>query len=106
MHLIILPPLPSIPLFPYTTLFRSPDTPAADSALAAEARPSSAAYPSGSVILPRPLLTRWQVLVPAGVDRKSTRLNSSHQITSYAVFCSKKKTDIMHDIDKAVTHTC
>src|SRR5438477_12904647 len=44
-----------------------PDTPAADSALAAEARPSSAAYPSGSVILPRPLLTRWQVLVPAGV---------------------------------------
>src|SRR5439155_15476632 len=44
-----------------------PDTPAADSALAAGARPSSAAYPSGSVILPRPLLTRWQVLVPAGV---------------------------------------
>src|SRR5438034_666369 len=44
-----------------------PDTPAADSALAAEARPSSPAYPSGSVILPRPLLTRWQVLVPAGV---------------------------------------
>src|SRR5258708_17808109 len=28
----------------------------------------------------------------AGVDRKSTRLNSSHQIISYAVFCLKKKT--------------
>src|SRR5438552_10099119 len=28
----------------------------------------------------------------AGLDRKSTRLNSSHQITSYAVFCLKKKT--------------
>src|SRR5947208_11697518 len=27
----------------------------------------------------------------AGIDRKSTRLNSSHQITSYAVFCLKKK---------------
>src|SRR5207244_11355330 len=27
-----------------------------------------------------------------GVDRKSTRLNSSHQIISYAVFCLKKKT--------------
>src|SRR5258708_36862817 len=27
----------------------------------------------------------------AGVDRKSTRLNSSHQIISYAVFCLKKK---------------
>src|SRR5438552_6998810 len=26
-----------------------------------------------------------------GTDRKSTRLNSSHQITSYAVFCLKKK---------------
>src|SRR5207244_11241460 len=32
-------------------------------------------------------------VVPAAVqDRKSTRLNSSHQISSYAVFCSKKKT--------------
>src|SRR5207244_1167797 len=29
---------------------------------------------------------------PAGLDRKSTRLNSSHQIISYAVFCLKKKT--------------
>src|SRR5207244_9834207 len=28
----------------------------------------------------------------AGLDRKSTRLNSSHQIISYAVFCLKKKT--------------
>src|SRR5258708_10912586 len=32
---------------------------------------------------------------PAGAqDRKSTRLNSSHQIISYAVFCLKKKTPI------------
>src|SRR5258708_24761772 len=29
--------------------------------------------------------------IPPGVDRKSTRLNSSHQIISYAVFCLKKK---------------
>src|SRR5207244_11353445 len=29
----------------------------------------------------------------AGGDRKSTRLNSSHQIISYAVFCLKKKTE-------------
>src|SRR5258708_18454697 len=28
-----------------------------------------------------------------GIDRKSTRLNSSHQIISYAVFCLKKKKD-------------
>src|SRR5438552_12806040 len=29
-------------------------------------------------------------------DRKSTRLNSSHQINSYAVFCLKKKTYVEH----------
>src|SRR5947208_8779374 len=29
--------------------------------------------------------------VPSTIDRKSTRLNSSHQIISYAVFCLKKK---------------
>src|SRR5947208_5159657 len=36
----------------------------------------------------------WQEVAPdhaAIVDRKSTRLNSSHQIISYAVFCLKKK---------------
>src|SRR5258708_24167567 len=32
----------------------------------------------------------------AGGDRKSTRLNSSHQIISYAVFCLKKKKKINH----------
>src|SRR5438552_13733833 len=31
--------------------------------------------------------------IQQGQDRKSTRLNSSHQIISYAVFCLKKKTD-------------
>src|SRR5207244_12374338 len=31
-------------------------------------------------------------LIQPGEDRKSTRLNSSHQIISYAVFCLKKKT--------------
>src|SRR5438552_12602860 len=31
------------------------------------------------------------VKIARGVDRKSTRLNSSHQIISYAVFCLKKK---------------
>src|SRR5438132_2588292 len=30
----------------------------------------------------------------SGVDRKSTRLNSSHTVTSYAVFCLKKKTKV------------
>src|SRR5258708_35360948 len=40
---------------------------------------------------PQDLLARRGRL---GRDRKSTRLNSSHQIISYAVFCLKKKTSI------------
>src|SRR5258708_24029659 len=41
------------------------------------------------------LATTPTYILPAapGVDRKSTRLNSSHQIISYAVFCLKKKTE-------------
>src|SRR5205809_2273538 len=67
------PPLPT--LFPYTTLFRS----AAD----------------------RAFLDGDQDLVVAGklehqLDRKSTRLNSSHGYTSYAVFCLKKKKRLDH----------
>src|SRR5205807_5699778 len=40
------------------------------------------------------LMPRVPVLSPHvnGLDRKSTRLNSSHLVSSYAVFCSKKKT--------------
>src|SRR5690348_17807644 len=34
---------------------------------------------------------RWIRVSPAGPDRKSTRLNSSHPSISYAVFCLKKK---------------
>src|SRR3989454_6671180 len=35
----------------------------------------------------------WRVIAPdwRGLDRKSTRLNSSHLVISYAVFCLKKK---------------
>src|SRR5438552_5195840 len=34
----------------------------------------------------------------AALDRKSTRLNSSHQIISYAVFCLKKKRPVLSDL--------
>src|SRR5256885_6590881 len=37
------------------------------------------------------LFRRW-----AGVDRKSTRLNSSHLVISYAVFCLKKKNKLVN----------
>src|SRR5258708_8665514 len=62
---------PRSTLFPYTTLFRS-----------ISHRPDE--YSS-----PEAIGTGVEVL--ALTDRKSTRLNSSHQIISYAVFCLKKK---------------
>src|SRR5256885_2670222 len=62
---------PRSTLFPYTTLFRS--FPANRGAAIA----ARAGYQS--------------IVVPGGLDRKSTRLNSSHLVISYAVFCLKKK---------------
>src|SRR5258708_16261864 len=68
---------PRSTLFPYTTLFRSRRR-----AIFAE-RCSSP--PEGERSL-------HSAMSATPVDRKSTRLNSSHQIISYAVFCLKKKT--------------
>src|SRR5258708_16902864 len=68
---------PRSTLFPYTTLFRSP----ARRGLA----PSRPAHRRGG----RQRCHRRRPPDPG--DRKSTRLNSSHQIISYAVFCLKKK---------------
>src|SRR5437764_5434010 len=65
---------PRSTLFPYTTLFRSPDRRASLSAIA------TACFR---------LFTFFPVL--PDFDRKSTRLNSSHRCISYAVFCLKKK---------------
>src|SRR5436305_7622893 len=77
-------PPPRSTLFPYTTLFRSPN-------------PSQNGWIFGSCqsisLIPRNIC----VVPPAGKeanwleDRKSTRLNSSHVRISYAVFCLKKK---------------
>src|SRR5256885_12593436 len=62
---------PRSTLFPYTTLFRSPQKPPV-----LRGKP----HPAGGGIRSR-----------HGIDRKSTRLNSSHLVISYAVFCLKKK---------------
>src|SRR5215211_292183 len=59
---------PRSTLFPYTTLFRSPGAPMSN---------------------PRFLSVQSCWVAPG--DRKSTRLNSSHTVISYAVFCLKKK---------------
>src|SRR2546429_9838483 len=72
---------PRSTLFPYTTLFRS--------RMVSETRtgPGSQSYStsSRSRVIVRPHLPRPHL------DRKSTRLNSSHGYISYAVFCLKKK---------------
>src|SRR5688500_19610641 len=92
LYLFFFPTLspPRSTLFPYTTLFRS--------VVAGVHRPSErekgpGARAVGSVRLP---------LVPFGGgelrDRKSTRLNSSHLVISYAVFCLKKKTEQIENI--------
>src|SRR5258708_35022284 len=49
---------------------------------------------------PAPPLTGGMIASSSPSDRKSTRLNSSHQIISYAVFCLKKKKS------KPSPHTC
>src|SRR2546426_2321297 len=36
--------------------------------------------------------------IPSGIDRKSTRLNSSHLVISYAVFCLKKKKETIKTV--------
>src|SRR4051812_49665185 len=65
---------PRSTLFPYTTLFRSE----------VQNRRQGAAEPG-------PCLGRGGSPGVGSVDRKSTRLNSSHMSISYAVFCLKKK---------------
>src|SRR5437899_10702568 len=81
--LIILPP-PRSTLFPYTTLFRSPNNELALSQ-------GWAQYPCLRRA-PRPTrIGQASHLFRVGLDRKSTRLNSSHLGISYAVFCLKKK---------------
>src|SRR5260221_1942459 len=68
---------PRSTLFPYTTLFRS--------------------LCSGRVLLPHG--SGAGNLGAVGRDRKSTRLNSSHTVISYAVFCLKKKKKHKNEIN-------
>src|SRR5947209_16327656 len=77
---------PRSTLFPYTTLFRSPFL---YGHRAAHARLSALAGPAGSRGGGLSLRRGGRAL--PRLDRKSTRLNSSHANISYAVFCLKKK---------------
>src|SRR5438132_2521477 len=85
--MIRLPPRST--LFPYTTLFRSIVVAPAFLEASADVGPPGDAQ--GDVRLEIAQLV--QPLLGAAQDRKSTRLNSSHTVISYAVFCLKKKTE-------------
>src|SRR2546428_6432305 len=75
---------PRSTLFPYTTLFRSRESEPPTLTRLTPASASCASVSDGSP---------WLMTTFTGVkrDRKSTRLNSSHDQISYAVFCLKKK---------------
>src|SRR2546421_3388851 len=80
---------PRSTLFPYTTLFRSKNRSAASIWMPRGTTSSGKA----KMMQPKPIADRHfeiEFLEP-GLDRKSTRLNSSHDQISYAVFCLKKK---------------
>src|SRR5258708_17969386 len=85
---------PRSTLFPYTTLFRSlaPKENALHVALCHLEALNTMRRGLFEIALRGPL-----------GDRKSTRLNSSHQIISYAVFCLKKKKNIYNYMDIITT---
>src|SRR5690606_41411791 len=92
--LLILPPPPRSTLFPYTTLFRSDFT---DAKIKGVQKSNILASSNVFKAISGPIPLRSPMEIPTIIfsflliDRKSTRLNSSHVKISYAVFCLKKK---------------
>src|SRR5947207_11369553 len=76
-------PPPRSTLFPYTTLFRSFPKKIA--------RSGDEFRTEGQAALSKQVSHDRARRLHRGIDRKSTRLNSSHTVISYAVFCLKKK---------------
>src|SRR5258708_11274773 len=98
---------PRSPLFPYTPLSRSRESRRRRPPHRGQCRPQPVGL--GERVPQQPagggeggehgVARRQDLPAGAGTDRKSTRLNSSHQIISYAVFCLKKK-KITHTASK------
>src|SRR5258708_24722058 len=82
---------PRSTLFPYTTLFRSLSSPRRRESWTCVPRPSGLYLWQVRSHSAEPLFDSDGPRSEPLRDRKSTRLNSSHQIISYAVFCLKKK---------------
>src|SRR2546430_6928750 len=84
---------PRSTLFPYTTLFRS--VAKVDPLTSAEDLAAAKAQAEAMAKAKRSLAAAAAEALKANKDRKSTRLNSSHSQISYAVFCLKKKNNVM-----------
>src|SRR5688572_31988790 len=91
---------PRSTLFPYTTLFRSQREGVEESAIAIKTSEKddiegidllAEGCPVEWIITKAALQEGWDCPFAYILDRKSTRLNSSHSQISYAVFCLKKK---------------
>src|SRR5256885_12376705 len=90
---------PRSTLFPYTTLFRSFSDGMSEELMTALAKVAELRVAARTS-------TSFPLKLKADVDRKSTRLNSSHLVISYAVFCLKKKKNIITQllISNRLTH--
>src|SRR2546426_3862096 len=77
---------PRSTLFPYTTLFRSCIF-SFHTATVTDLKDLALAYFNRVQFEP----DKEEIVPASSLDRKSTRLNSSHLVISYAVFCLKKK---------------
>src|SRR5437762_6080335 len=90
----MMPRPPRSTLFPYTTLFRSSTW----STVAAVTNEYD------FLLTIRAWRTCDLAVRVRTVDRKSTRLNSSHRCISYAVFCLKKNIQAFQPLDRAEQH--
>src|SRR2546430_3132642 len=92
---------PRSTLFPYTTLFRSVlmrddlGKPRRQVGIQAEAIQGSGAHAAEAAGVDGDQDVQVLVFAELAGDRKSTRLNSSHSQISYAVFCLKKKKEVI-----------
>src|SRR5690554_7061366 len=89
---------PRSTLFPYTTLFRSGGILVSTEVVGDDLSLDCVGFSGYAAGMPLTSTLSWggssAGTTGTGVDRKSTRLNSSHVRISYAVFCLKKKKKI------------
>src|SRR5688500_19913479 len=88
--------------FPYTTLFRSTVQGLSPEGWAQVAARAAERWGADRIVAEA---NQGGALVTSVLDRKSTRLNSSHLVISYAVFCLKKKSKRQARYSAAVSYS-